>query len=576
MNDVGPIEFYDQKTDREANPLFEVSSEHTCKFGECDISLVVENEQINCHKQVLSENSQYFKAMFESTMKEKSQKTIDLKFVSLGSFKVILDFCYSKPEHVLINQDHIFDVTRIADMLDFSEVFQQCKTILHSLVEENCFDVLKLSSALFIKDLYNYCTAHVLWYFNTVRNNEDFVFLSKDEVKNYLSDSRLNTTSEIPVFQSILTWVEHDPEERKEYFQELFSSCVHISLMSREELELVKESDMVKSFADILDSIVEKSACFDNDTAGMKSSVRPAPLRHIPQALLWVGGDKSKQCDKPSPHWNVMLWDSSAKEYLKLDDMYPVSSPVEADMGYRVCSLGVEVYVLGGEAKLGSNKWQKMTWAYNLLKRKWFIKASLLQPRRHHAVCVLGNSIYVIGGFTKYREITASVHRYCSVQVNWSVCSDLLRPEFAATAASLDDKVYLLKTLIIQCYDPASDQWSIIATDVPPAVTPGFTVMSAIAVGNTLIIQTGYNNRLFMYEPYQENQNEAWTNLGRFQDVFGSCAALDDKIYCMGNDSNHMETYDLISQVFGVEMSVSCHLSRSFLVTVPFYKETMT
>ncbi|CAI9728056.1 kelch 12 [Octopus vulgaris] len=583
MNDVAKDRFDNQngccQLEEDSNHTFEVSSDDICKFGICDIGLIVEQELIECHKQVLSENSQYFKAMFESTMKEKSQKTIDLKCVSLNSFKVILDFCYSKPAPLLIDRDNIFDVTRIADMLNFSEVFSLCKNFLWSLVSQNCFDVLMLASTLFIKDLHNYCTAYVLWNFKTIKDNEDFVFLTKDELQNYLSDSRLNTVSELPVYKSIITWINHDPGQRTKYFKELFSSCVHVGLMSSEELEVLQESDLVKSTPNILQTVEsayvdQDSSAANNDSTG--GSKRPSHLRQIPQALLWVGGDKSKLCDKPSPHWNVMRWDATAKEYVKLDDMYPVTSPVEADMGYRVCSLGVEVYVLGGEAKLGSNKWQIQTWAYDLLKRKWIRKACLLQPRRHHAVCVLDNDIYVIGGFTKYREITVSVHCYHSNNDSWTVCSDLIRPEFAATAAALNNRVYLLKTLIIQCYNPSSNQWTIVTTDVPPAITPGFTVMSAITVGNSLIIQSGYNNKLYLYDPYAEDQDQAWTSLGCFKDVFGSCAELDGKIYCMGNDSNHMETYDIESQTFGIEMSVSCHLSRSFLVTVPFYEETMT
>ena len=35
-----------------------------------------------------------------------------------------------------------------------------------------------------------------------------------------------------------------------------------------------------------------------------------------------------------------MRWDPAKKGYIKIDDMYPVKAPVEADMGYRVCTLG--------------------------------------------------------------------------------------------------------------------------------------------------------------------------------------------------------------------------------------------
>lgn len=571
---------YDSQNDIEqisnCEQPFHVSTEYLEELGYPDVSLVIEDETLECHKEILSTSSEYFKAMFERPMKERNLDTIDLKCVPANSFKIILDFCYKKP--LLIDRENIFDVTRTADMLAFTDVYTRCKDFLWDHVNQNCFAVLMLASTLFMTDLYDYCKAYALWYFNQVADNEDLLDLTLDELKAFLSDRRLNTTDELLVFRTLVKWVEHDVENRSKNFESLFHSCLCLPSLGDEQIQVLQSFELLSKFPKCLSTLL--SSCDQPARNGLqnddyKDEMR-VECREIPKALLWVGGDKSKTSNNfPSPNWSIMRWDPPKKGYIKIDDMYPVKTPVEADMGYRVCTLGVEIYVLGGEAKLGSNKWQMNIWSYNMLRRKWTMKASLLEPRRHHAVCVMDNDIYVIGGFTKHRIITSSVHCYHSDNDSWTVCSELIRPEFAATATSVNHRVYLFKTLDIQSYNLDTNQWTIVTTDVPPAKTPGFTVMSAITVGSKIIIQGGYNNMLYQYDPSVIDQNEAWTCLGQYKDVFGSCAELDGKIYCMGNDCDHMETYDLTTHEFGVEMSVSCQLSRSFLVTLPFYKETM-
>ena len=144
QNDIGQIPNCEQ--------AFQVSSEYIEEFGYPDVSLVVEGKTLECHKEILSANSQYFKAMFERPMKEKNLGTIDLKCVSANSFQLILDFCYRK--QLLIDRDNIFDVTRTADMLAFTDVYARCKDFLWDHANQNCFAVLMLASTFFMTDLY--------------------------------------------------------------------------------------------------------------------------------------------------------------------------------------------------------------------------------------------------------------------------------------------------------------------------------------------------------------------------------------------------------------------------------------
>ena len=65
-------------------------------------------------------------------------------------------------------------------------------------------------------------TNFILANFTTVAETEDFLNLSSEEVKMWISRDEINVTTEEDVFKIILTWIDGQQSERKKYFAELF------------------------------------------------------------------------------------------------------------------------------------------------------------------------------------------------------------------------------------------------------------------------------------------------------------------------------------------------------------------
>lgn len=59
-----------------------------------DITIIVENESISCHKSILGSQSDFFEALFTTEMIESKQTEIELKETNAYLFRILLRLCY--------------------------------------------------------------------------------------------------------------------------------------------------------------------------------------------------------------------------------------------------------------------------------------------------------------------------------------------------------------------------------------------------------------------------------------------------------------------------------------------------
>ena len=71
--------------------------------------------------------------------------------------------------------------------------------------------------------------------FTDVAETEEFLNLSSEEVKMWISSDEINVSAEEDVFKIILTWIDREKSERKKYFPELFPE-VRVVYVSRDFL----------------------------------------------------------------------------------------------------------------------------------------------------------------------------------------------------------------------------------------------------------------------------------------------------------------------------------------------------
>ena len=78
----------------------------------CDLKLRVGTESYRAHKQVLSDASMYFEAMFSHDMLEKSSGEIELHEISSLGFSAMMDYFYHG--HITISPTNIAEILEAA------------------------------------------------------------------------------------------------------------------------------------------------------------------------------------------------------------------------------------------------------------------------------------------------------------------------------------------------------------------------------------------------------------------------------------------------------------------------------
>ena len=74
----------------------------------CDVKLNVGKETFRAHRDVLSEASDYFSAMFSHNMREKDQDAIELLEISSAGFTAMLEYFYHG--HITIVRSNIENI----------------------------------------------------------------------------------------------------------------------------------------------------------------------------------------------------------------------------------------------------------------------------------------------------------------------------------------------------------------------------------------------------------------------------------------------------------------------------------
>lgn len=82
---------YQQHGDQTMQQLFNMYQNRQL----CDVTILVGNLQIPCHRVVLASSSHYFEAMFTTDMREKRQETVRLQDLNEQMVQTVIDFCYT-------------------------------------------------------------------------------------------------------------------------------------------------------------------------------------------------------------------------------------------------------------------------------------------------------------------------------------------------------------------------------------------------------------------------------------------------------------------------------------------------
>ena len=471
---------------------------HQCKSENflTDITIKAGNVTICAHRLVLSYFSRFFKAMFQTNMKERYQDVVVIKEFDGHLLKELIDFMYT--DQISLNNENVMELLATADYLQHGKAKQICIEFLENAVSvDNCFIVLAAANKFGSNSTETKVSHFILMNLDQLSTEIDFKTLQKDEVVLCLSNITKFEIKHKSIYKALLTWIKHDFESRSSYFPELFK-LISLTRLSTAFLEfnVLKET-----------LVVENLECFQIAQETLNVQLKGYELSDQTK-LVSMGGEKTG-----SKIFTVFTLTSVCNPSVE----YP-------DLPYRVCAFAAvlfnnkfyciggcvnskssnisnKVYVLDLEANelrwhevasmnncrcdLGASVFQNHivvagAWhnlcskstaeSYTQEVNKWRNLSSMKVCRSGLQLVVCQGSLYAIGGKNDRSGFESSVEKLDSLDEEWSFVSSMNFARGFFAAVQCKQYIYALgghdSSNILQgveMYDPSVDQWSIVS-----------------------------------------------------------------------------------------------------------------
>lgn len=471
----------------------------------CDVTLIVENVEIPAHKMVLASCSPYFYAMFNS-FEESKQDRITLKQVDHQALSLLVDYVYTA--EILVTEDNVQSLLPAANLLQLMDVRDACCDFLQSqLHPTNCLGIRAFADLHGCLDLLTQAETYIEQHFTEVVECEEFITLTHQQVSKLICSDRLTVPSEEKVFECVISWVQHNLENRRKHLASLMEH-VRLPLLSQDYLvQRVEEEPLLKLDLKCKDYLIEalKYHLLKGESKATFKTPRTKPRQPVglPKVLLVVGGQapkaiRSVECydfkeerwyqvaEMPTRRCRAGLAVLNGKVYavggfngslrVRTVDVYdPVLDQWSscANMEARRSTLGVAVlgdliYAVGGfDGSTGLNTAE----VFDTKKQIWKMIAPMSTRRSSVGVGVLNNMLYAVGGYDgASRQCLSSVEYYNAEIDTWIPVTDMSFRRSGAGVGVLDGILYAvgghdgpLVRKSVEAYDPEKEQWISVA-----------------------------------------------------------------------------------------------------------------
>nr|XP_047917447.1 kelch-like protein 23 [Anser cygnoides] len=476
---------------------------------------------LRCHRAVLAACSSYFKAMFTADMKEKAKSHIRLPELSHAVLEALVNYAYTS--QIQITKRNVQSLLQAADLLQFASVKKACEQFLvRHLDTDNCIGMHAFAEYHNCSELEKEARRMLLWQFEDVWKQEEFLDIGKEKLAFILSRENLNVWKEEAAIEAVVKWVAHNVEERIEDIYELLS-CIQIDL----------DNVYLRSAL----SLQKKCRLNDNKIRSLVyNALNPSPkgLSKRPTAAMYVIGGYYWH-----PLSEVHVWDPLTNTWVQGTDM-----PDHTRESYGVTNLGPDIYVTGGY-RTESIEALDTVWIYNSERDEWTEGCPMLDARYYHCAVSLSGCIYALGGYRQGAPVQEAEF-YDPLKKKWVPIANMIKGVGNATACVLHEVIYITGGHYgyrgsctydkIQRYHSGSNEWSIVATSPHPEYG-----LCSITLQNKIYFVGGQTTITDCYDP---EQNE-WKQMAHMMERRMECGAvvMNGCIYVTGGYSYSKGTY---------------------------------
>ncbi|KAI4549865.1 hypothetical protein MG293_002195 [Ovis ammon polii] len=488
-----------------------------------DVTLLVGGRELPCHRGLLALSSPYFHAMFAGDFAESFSARVELRDVEPAVVAQLVDFVYTG--RLTVTQGNVEALTRTAARLHFPAVQKVCGRYLQQQLDaSNCLGICEFGEQQGLLGVAAKAWAFLRENFEAVAQEDEFLQLSQERLAACLVGDVLQVQPEQSRLEALLRWVRHDPQVRAAHLPELLG-LVHLDAVPRPHVQQLLASEPL---------IRESEACREALAQGHKGALLALPQK-LEEVLVVVGGraleEEEEGAEELAPQaGNFAFYHTKAKRWMALPDF-----PDHHKWGFSLAALNNDVYVTGGSRGSRTDAWSTtQAWCFPLKEAAWRPVAPMLKARTNHASAALNGEIYVVGAGTTLDVV--EVESYDPFTDTWTPIRPALKYVSNFSAAGCGGRLYLVgssackyNALALQCYNPVTDAWSVIAS---PFLPKYLSSPRCAALHGALYLVGDNTKKVYVYDPGAN----LWQKVQPLHSLHenGALVPLGDALYATG------------------------------------------
>ena len=589
------------KDEYQPGRAFYVLSQLRRRHQFCDVQVFKDAACFSAHRVILAASSPYLMSLLQSpsptaTEQEKpSRITLTDPRLTVGALEMLIDFMYTSM--LRIKESTVEALCYAARLLQLSRIEKACiKFIINSLSSTNCFKYLLYSEENCYTQIKTKCLEEAAKNFTTASHSEGFLNISFENLSNIVHSPHLTAPSQEEVLESVLEWVNHDPESRQNDLYPLLQSVKEHSFpqQSHEKVQEILNSprttaeQVVCSLRACFEKLQWRQAVEEEKGEGEKREEerreggerREGERRETPsgesdteqqqQPTLPDSGSKTRRKvhfetdeetpeeESPSklPESERRSTEPEMRNTEKLVIVTEKQVKTERSEAERNKTAGKKkpslLIAAGG---ITASSYTSSVEKYDLSKKDWAAATALPQKKSHSALVSSGEKLYSIGGYNGSKRL-ASVDVFDAKSEKWTSGAPMptARSGFGATV-DRHGHIYCIGGYSnsqqdmsdVDVYDPEYDQWT-----PAPRLTQRRSYVQAATLGDNIYAVGGMegNTRLQTVEklsPY----TSAWSRVADMNVPRSrpGVAALDGRLFAVGgyNGKEHLSSVECYS-----------------------------
>lgn len=422
----------------------------------CDITLVSHDESVKicAHKLILCLSSDYFKGMFDGSMREATEKIVKLP-INVGNGNILESIIkYIYRNRIEITIDNAEDLLTAACYLNLVSLKQVCCNFIGGQLDlKNCLYILLLADRYNLSDLYELAEKFVCENFQKLQKNEDLFKLEVDLLIKFLSSNNLNVYSEETVFECLISWINYDRSNREEQLSKLLRH-VRFPLLSPEFIasSIEPECQSIECLQMVCSAFKWHLRLEDNLYKGYQIQ-----FRNYNGLVFFLTGSTLS-----GNHLTIRLNDLNRN----LDSIYsreiePLSTPRSA---FASCIFQNKLVICGGI--MANNLPTNQVECLDMKTFKWSSLPSMIQNRKYCGLAAINGCLYAFFGVDRYDQILKTVEKYDPEKGEWANVASFNSYNIRCTKFTVAwNKLWVVvensnARVKIASYDPKKDNWT--------------------------------------------------------------------------------------------------------------------